>query len=59
MRSRGEIELEIKLLAAIAKDIDTEFQSNDTRIAAGAHDALRWALSLSNEPLSDNFLDAK
>jgi hypothetical protein len=55
IRSRTEIEAEIATLAPIAKDYDTERQSNDTCVATGAHDALRWALGLAEEPISENF----
>ena len=39
MKTRGEIEAEIEALKPIAKDYDTDKQSNDTCLAAGAHDA--------------------
>jgi hypothetical protein len=55
IRSRTEIEAEIAALAPIAKDYDTKRQSNDTCVATGAHDALRWALGLAEEPISENF----
>ena len=42
MRTRSEIEAEIKALKSIAKDYDTDLQSSDTCVAAGAHDALVW-----------------
>ena len=53
VRTRVEIEAEIKRLEPIAKDYDTERQSNDTCLAAGAHDALRWALGLAENSISD------
>ena len=52
-KSRAEIESEIAALAATAKDYDTERQSNDTCLAAGAHDALRWLLGLAEAPISE------
>lgn len=51
-KSRAEIEAEIKALEPIAKDFDTERQSNDTCVAAGAHDALRWLLGLAEDSIS-------
>lgn len=52
-RTRTEIEVEITALNPTAKDYDTERQSNDTCLAAGAHDALRWALGLAEESISE------
>lgn len=54
MRNRAIIEAEIKALELIAKDYDTDKQSNDTCVAAGAHDALRWALGLADQSVSEN-----
>ena len=51
-RSSEEIQAEILNLAPLASAYDTELQSNDTCLAAGAHDALRWALGLAEEPVS-------
>ncbi len=53
MRTREQIELEILALEPFAKDYDTDRQSNDTCLAAGAHDALRWALGLAEESISE------
>lgn len=53
MRSPQEIEAEIKALIPAARDYDTEYQSNDTCVAAGAHDALRWVLGLAEQPVSE------
>ena len=52
LRSQAEIEAEIEALSPIAKDYDTEKQSNDTCVAAGAHDTLRWILGLAEESVS-------
>jgi len=52
-KSRMEIEAEIAALAPIAKDYDTEKQSNDTCLAVGAHDALRWLLGLAEDSISE------
>ena len=52
-RSREEINEEVKQLHPIAKDYDTELQSNDTCLACGAHDALRWALGLAEGSISE------
>ena len=54
MKSRTEIEAEIEALKPIAKDYDTEKQSNDTCLAAGAHDALRWLLGLAEDSISES-----
>lgn len=53
-RSVADISEEIALLAVVAKDFDTELQSDDTCVAAGAHDALRWSLGLAEESISDS-----
>lgn len=53
VKTRAEIEAEIESLKPIAKDYDTDRQSNDTCLAAGAHDALRWALGLAEDSISD------
>lgn len=47
------IQAEIQSLEPIAKDYDTERQSNDTCLATGAHDALRWALGLAEQSISE------
>lgn len=52
-RSYEAIQAEIHALEPIAKDYDTEKQSNDTCLATGAHDALRWALGLAEESISE------
>ena len=54
VKTRREIEAEIEALAQIAKDYDTEKQSNDTCLAAGAHDALRWLLGLAETSISES-----
>jgi hypothetical protein len=53
MRTEPEINAEIKSLEKRAKDYDTESQTNDTCLAVGAHDALRWALGLAETPISE------
>ena len=50
---REQIESEISALKPFAEDYDTVRQSNDTCLAAGAHDALRWALGLAEESISE------
>lgn len=50
---RSQIEAEIVALDPFAKDYDTDRQSNDTCLAAGAHDALRWALGLAEQSISE------
>lgn len=52
-KPRYEIEEEIDALSPIAKDYDTDKQSSDTCLAAGAHDALRWALNLAENSISE------
>ncbi len=54
LRSRSEIEAEIEALQLIAQDYDTEKQSNNTCLAAGAHDALRWLLGLAEDSISES-----
>ena len=54
VKTRREIEAEIEALAPIAKDYETEQQSNDTCLAAGAHDALRWLLGLAETSISES-----
>jgi hypothetical protein len=54
VKTRREIEAEIEALAPIAKDYDTDKQSNDTCLAAGAHDALRWLLGLAETSISES-----
>ncbi len=54
LKSRAEIEAEIEALQPIAKDYDTDQQSNDTCVATGAHDALRWLLGLAEHSISEN-----
>jgi len=49
---REQIESEVLALEPFAKDYDTVRQSNDTCLATGAHDALRWALGLAEESIS-------
>lgn len=51
MRTVAEIEAEIVALVPIAKDYETDAQC----FAAGAHDALRWALGLAETPISEYF----
>ena len=53
MRDVESIKTEIQALESMAKDYDTKWQSNNTCVAAGAHDALRWALGLAEEPVSE------
>jgi hypothetical protein len=57
VKSRAEVEAEIEALRPIAKDYDTEKQSNDTCLAAGAHDALRWFLGLAENSISETLKD--
>jgi hypothetical protein len=54
MRTRAEITAEIEALVPEAAAYGTELQSNDTCLAAGAHDALRWALGLADVSISEN-----
>lgn len=54
VKARREIEAEIEALVPIAKDYDTEKQSNDTCLAVGAHDALRWVLGLAETSISES-----
>jgi hypothetical protein len=54
IKSRSEIEAEIAALEPIAKDYDTDKQSNDTCVATGAHDALRWLLGLAEDSISES-----
>jgi hypothetical protein len=53
MRSIEQVAAEIGALELLAKDYDTERQSNDTCVAAGAHDALRWAFGLAEVAVSE------
>ena len=53
MRSAEESRAEISALYSLAKDYDTELPSSDTCVAAGAHDALRWALGLVEGSISE------
>jgi len=53
MRSAVEIKDEIDALAPIAAAFDTKLETNYTIIATGAHDALRWALGLAEESISE------
>ena len=53
MRTREQILAEIEALKPLAKDYDTDEQSSDTCLAAGAHDALRWALYLAEDSISE------
>jgi hypothetical protein len=55
-RTTAEIEAEIDRLKTTAQDYDTVRQSNDACVAAGAHDALRWALGLAESPISERFV---
>lgn len=57
-RARAEIEAEIAALEPIAADYDTERQSSDTCLAAGAHDALRWALGLAEQSISETLKES-
>jgi hypothetical protein len=54
-RSDAEIVLEIAALDAEASKYDTAEQTDVTLIAAGAHDALRWALGQAEQPISEKF----
>ena len=53
LRMRERMTAEIKALEVHARHYDSELQSNDTVLAAGAHDALRWALGLAEQSLSE------
>lgn len=57
IRSEEEILREIKALQSMAKAFDTDRQSDNTCLAAGAHDALRWALGLAESPVSEYLND--
>lgn len=54
MREESEIRAEIEALKPHTVDYDTALQSNDTCVAVGAHDALRWALGLAENPVSEH-----
>ena len=54
IRSQAEIEAEIEALKPLAWNYDTDRQSNDACLAAGAHDALRWVLGLAENSISEN-----
>lgn len=54
MRTRAEISAEVEALIPEAAKYDTAEQTNVTILAAGAHDALRWALGLADVPISQN-----
>ncbi len=54
MRTIEEIKAEVENLKPVAEGFDTGSNSDDACIAAGAHDALRWALGLAENPVSDN-----
>ena len=54
MRDVEEILREIASLKPLAEDFDTERQSTNSCVAAGAHDALRWALGVAEQPLSEH-----
>jgi len=53
MRSAKEISLEISALELDCGGFDTDEQTDKTCIAVGAHDALRWALGLAENPISE------
>lgn len=53
-RSDAEISLEISALESEASKYDTEAQSSLTVLCVGAHDALRWALGLAEESISES-----
>jgi hypothetical protein len=53
MKTKMEIEAEINALVPLATAYDTISQSVVSCVAAGAHDALRWALGLAETPLSE------
>lgn len=52
-RSDMEISLEISALEIEAQKYDTAEQSNDTCVAVGAREALRWALGLAETSISE------
>jgi hypothetical protein len=52
MRSKVDIEAEIDALVPLCIGYDTETQTDNTGLAVGAHDALRWALGLAEESIS-------
>lgn len=54
MRMRLEIEAEIEALKPLANGYDTDTESRDTILAAGAHDALRWALGLAEDSIFES-----
>jgi hypothetical protein len=58
-RDRVEIETEIAALSPHCEDFDREKQTDDTCIAVGAHDALRWALGLAERSISEYILEAE
>lgn len=53
MKTREQIESEIASLNPMAKDYDRPEETHDTILAAGAHDALRWALGLAESSISE------
>lgn len=53
MRTREEIEAEILALNPKCEGYDSDEQTDDTVLAVGAHDALRWALGLAEESISE------
>lgn len=53
MRSKEEIEREIERLNPEASKFDTPDETGITDLACGAHDALRWALGLAENTISD------
>lgn len=53
MQPKDKVEFEVVALEKWAKDYDTVRQSSDTCLAAGAHDALRWALGLAEQSISE------
>jgi hypothetical protein len=55
VRSKLEIEQEIEALKVNAEGYDTDKQTVGSCLAAGAHDALRWALGLYEDAPSTNF----
>lgn len=53
LRPPLEIMAEVAMLNRMAEGFDTEDETQAIAVAAGAHDALRWALGLAEEAPSD------
>lgn len=54
IKSMEQIQREIEALKPLAKDYDTANESTGSRVAAGAHDALRWVLGMAENSVSES-----